>query len=205
MYNRRLVSTCVYVLAGVRLERWAVFLRAFDYTIQHVEGDANVWADLLSRWGAGTPAATAARERLASVRMQLLPHRVVPAINSEVPVEESWPSLAEIAATNIPRLVREKYRLVQRNDGCWVTPRGCIFVQNATMRQRLLSRTQVPPDIGASALPRSIWRAISFGTHYVSMYEPLYTAACYVLKHVAGNCSVPISSCISNTPSLRVR
>ena len=121
-----------------RLERWAVFLRAFDYTIQHLEGDANVWADLLSRWGAGTAAATAARERLASVRMQLLPHRVVPAINSAVPPEEAWPSLREIAITPISRATREKFRLIPREDGCWVTPRGCVFVQSASIQQRLL-------------------------------------------------------------------
>ena len=83
-----------------------VFLRAFDYTIQHDEVGANVWADLLSRWGAGTPAATAAQERLCTARMKLLSHRVVPAINADVPLEESWPSLVEIANTNIRRLLR---------------------------------------------------------------------------------------------------
>lgn len=35
-----------------RLERWAVSLRSFQYTIQHLAGERNVWADLLTRWGA---------------------------------------------------------------------------------------------------------------------------------------------------------
>ena len=69
---------------------------------------------------------------------EFLPHRVVPAINADVPLEESWPSLVEIANTNIPRLLREKYNLGQRDYGCWVTPRGCIFIQSPTIRQRLL-------------------------------------------------------------------
>ena len=32
-----------------RLERWAMFLRCFTYKVVHIEGDNNVWADMLSR------------------------------------------------------------------------------------------------------------------------------------------------------------
>ncbi|MFO3797938.1 MAG: hypothetical protein ACK8QZ_11780, partial [Anaerolineales bacterium] len=37
-----------------RVGRWAVGLRAYDFTIQHqiLNGASNLWADLLSRWGA---------------------------------------------------------------------------------------------------------------------------------------------------------
>ena len=34
-----------------RLERWALLLRNFDYSIQHIPGDENHWGDLLSCWG----------------------------------------------------------------------------------------------------------------------------------------------------------
>ena len=37
-----------------RLERWAVFLRSFDYAITHIAGEDNNWGDMLSRWAAGT-------------------------------------------------------------------------------------------------------------------------------------------------------
>lgn len=37
--------------AADRLERWSLTLRAFDFDIQHMPGDQNNWADLLSRWG----------------------------------------------------------------------------------------------------------------------------------------------------------
>ncbi len=36
---------------AARLERWSLLLRAFTFDIEHIAGDANVWADLLSRWG----------------------------------------------------------------------------------------------------------------------------------------------------------
>ncbi|KAH9092351.1 hypothetical protein LEN26_018494 [Aphanomyces euteiches] len=34
-----------------KLARWAVTMSAFNYTIEHVPGENNVWGDLLSRWG----------------------------------------------------------------------------------------------------------------------------------------------------------
>lgn len=30
--------------------RWAIKLSAYRYVIEHVSGDRNVWADMLSRW-----------------------------------------------------------------------------------------------------------------------------------------------------------
>lgn len=36
-----------------KLQRWALSLLSFQYVIEHVPGEANVWGDLLSRWGAG--------------------------------------------------------------------------------------------------------------------------------------------------------
>jgi RNase H-like domain found in reverse transcriptase/Integrase zinc binding domain len=34
-----------------KLERWALLLMGYSYTIHDIAGEANVWADLLSRWG----------------------------------------------------------------------------------------------------------------------------------------------------------
>ncbi len=34
-----------------KLQRWALRLNAFPFTIEHVSGEDNVWADLLTRWG----------------------------------------------------------------------------------------------------------------------------------------------------------
>ena len=38
--------------ASERLLRWAVYLMMWRYTIEHIDGDTNVWADMLTRWGA---------------------------------------------------------------------------------------------------------------------------------------------------------
>eukprot|EP00736_Rhodelphis_marinus_P010119 Rmarinus@m.1922 len=46
-----------------RLGRWAMQLQAFNYTVQHIPGAENHWADLLSRWG--WPAKAVARRIVA--------------------------------------------------------------------------------------------------------------------------------------------
>ena len=60
-----------------RLERWAMFLRCFTYKVRHIAGGANVWADMLCRWGAvgfesGELTATYARNNWWNVRRRLL-------------------------------------------------------------------------------------------------------------------------------------
>ena len=52
-----------------RLERWALYLRSFEYTIENIAGEDNVWADLLSRWAHGTQEALTARRSLRSARI----------------------------------------------------------------------------------------------------------------------------------------
>ncbi|OWZ07339.1 hypothetical protein PHMEG_00020277, partial [Phytophthora megakarya] len=38
-----------------KLQRWALSLTGLIYQIDHIDGSANVWADLLSRWGLAHP------------------------------------------------------------------------------------------------------------------------------------------------------
>ena len=37
---------------GQKLERWALLLLGYRYEIFDIPGISNVWADILSRWGA---------------------------------------------------------------------------------------------------------------------------------------------------------
>ena len=37
-----------------KLQRWAMKLSNYRYTVHHISGENNVWADLLSRWGLPT-------------------------------------------------------------------------------------------------------------------------------------------------------
>ncbi|GMF34640.1 unnamed protein product [Phytophthora fragariaefolia] len=84
-----------------KLQRWALSLLIFIYVIEHVPGEANVWGDLLSRWGATkipTAAPTGARmSRLATVE------RVSP-LNA---VDFVWSSEDEIRAAQLARRAKD--------------------------------------------------------------------------------------------------
>ncbi|KAH9132765.1 hypothetical protein AeRB84_020938 [Aphanomyces euteiches] len=46
-----------------KLQRWALVMSTFPYTIECLPGDTNVWGDLLSRWGSAQSSRTIARVR----------------------------------------------------------------------------------------------------------------------------------------------
>jgi hypothetical protein len=127
-----------------RLERWAVLLRCYDYRIHHIEGERNVWADLLSRWGApGNKMATCARVsfRVATDRVQT--EEIVENFEGEDhPVEESWPEMTEILAAQ-RGMVQEAWTALglRKVDGVLVAPEGpAVFIpaEPAHLRVRLL-------------------------------------------------------------------
>ena len=36
-----------------KLQRWALDIQRFQYVIEHIKGEDNIWADIMTRWGAG--------------------------------------------------------------------------------------------------------------------------------------------------------
>lgn len=79
-----------------KLARWAVVLSSFNYAIHHVPGDANVWGDLLSRWGNGNSAEAAVwnpdDDKQKSRRLVKLPLPV----QSPLAPDFAWPNVDRI-------------------------------------------------------------------------------------------------------------
>ncbi len=50
-----------------KLMRWAIKLSAFRYVIEHVPGERNVWADMLTRW-AVAPKNSTSPKKIASLK-----------------------------------------------------------------------------------------------------------------------------------------
>ncbi|ETV90041.1 hypothetical protein H310_15126 [Aphanomyces invadans] len=48
--NPSSVNAAIPKYTAVKLDRWALLLMGYNYTIYDIAGDVNVWADLLSRW-----------------------------------------------------------------------------------------------------------------------------------------------------------
>jgi hypothetical protein len=51
LYAPSVVNSSVRRFTSQKLERWAMQLGGYTYTIHHIAGDDNVWPDLMTRWG----------------------------------------------------------------------------------------------------------------------------------------------------------
>ena len=68
-----------------RLERWAMKLSGLFYIIEHISGEDNVWADMLTRW--------ASKPAVKSLRVKVPKALVTPLLNESF----VWPTLEEVA------------------------------------------------------------------------------------------------------------
>jgi hypothetical protein len=56
-----------------KLQRWALFIQRFRYTIEHIRGDENVWADMMTRWGASPGKSADTQVLVRRVRAMKIP------------------------------------------------------------------------------------------------------------------------------------
>ena len=86
-----------------KMMRWATKLSALNYVIEHIPGDENVWADMLSRWGNHqSTGIQAIRVKMGS--LVLAP--VSPSLNEDY----DWPRMADIIAAQPTSLAKSKWR-----------------------------------------------------------------------------------------------
>ncbi len=106
-----------------KVQRWALFLSRFSYEIDHVQGNRNVFADILTRWAQGNRrterAARSPQTTVASVCVQE-DGRYSQLIPSASEIE--WPDMEEFrkaqrscAHPGLPE------RQLDRSDGLWKT------------------------------------------------------------------------------------
>ena len=92
----------------------------YDYHIEHIKGETNVWADLLSRWGApstrlGPTTNTTSSAKLLRLTPPLekgdMPQDLNVTGTLQMPAEGDWPSLSDIAAS------QERHQLATKQAG----------------------------------------------------------------------------------------
>lgn len=76
-----------------KLMRWAIKLSAFRYVIEHLSGDQNVWADMLTRW------AVQPSTRINSIRVGRIKSLMMAPVNPGVDAELDWPTLDDVIAS----------------------------------------------------------------------------------------------------------
>lgn len=103
-----------------KIERWALILSSFHYTIVHISEEENCWADLLSRWGASPT------ESPSTKISALLTAPVAPDLDPDF----KWPSSADISTSQASALEKGDDipdSLVDDN-GIWKTSSGAVWI-----------------------------------------------------------------------------
>lgn len=77
-----------------KVQRWAIRLSEFNYTVEHIPGKNNVWADMLTRWAAPNFSKSPAR-RVSAIR--------VPLITEEKPDLPSLEVIQQSQRKNLPQ------------------------------------------------------------------------------------------------------
>ena len=120
-----------------KLERWALFMQSYHYNIlQHIDGERNVWADLLTRWGvAGEIALKARRTRLFCRQLEFEDVRVTPRLHPNF----QWPNEDAIRNSQTKLSEEEKQGAEYSNDGLWRNSENKIIIpaEDEDIRARL--------------------------------------------------------------------
>ena len=104
-----------------KLMRWAIKLSAFRYIIEHLPGEKNVWADMLTRW-AVAPKSTINSNRVAKLK-SLMMAPINPGSNPEL----DWPSLEEIVKAQNSAKESPPPSFEQSDEG-WVDATGVHWI-----------------------------------------------------------------------------
>lgn len=105
----------------MKVLRWAVFMSQFQYRIEHVDGEANLMADVMTRWMSGYRGKRCAIKR---VTYRLLENAVVPSPDSADferpnvgPIREAQ---LNFEASKPKGATRDSRGLCQVNDHTWI-------------------------------------------------------------------------------------
>ena len=100
--------------------RWALFLSAFNYRIEHVPGDSNILPDIMTRWTRGYRRSPSIRRVTAA-----LPFNGV-AIPPDS-LEFDWPSAAELVAAQSIQKASAPCKAKPLHSGLLVT-KGAVWI-----------------------------------------------------------------------------
>ncbi|KAJ0400435.1 hypothetical protein ATCC90586_006519 [Pythium insidiosum] len=178
-----------------KLLRWAMKLIEYRYSIEHIDGVHNVWADMISRWAGNHIAAPTSVKRvmLRAVRTQGKRKRASPQPTIRAPLrpfsdgEFVWPTVAEIKAAQ-QQHDQEKPKQTELDPNGLLTIRGCIWVPESDrgLVQRLLvvAHCGAQGHRGREALLTTI--KLRFFVRGLRPMVDDFLASCLLCQHVKG-------------------
>lgn len=133
-------SSTLKLNVKARLDRWALKLQGYRFDIEHIAGEHNLWADLLSRWGANADRSMEAKRTcLKAVRKQSkrAERREAKPVCEPMSALE-WPTADSIRCSQRNAKRPKGVKLTER-DG-FLTHRERVWIPDAdrTMRKQLM-------------------------------------------------------------------
>ena len=122
-----------------KLQRWALDLQRFNYEIEHINGEDNLWADLMTRWGAPIPSPEMSKNPAIEVRR--IKNATIPEVMRVRPLQREdfkWPNLDEIKSEQQKWLSKEEC-INTNSEGLVVTKSGKVLIpeKSADLKIRL--------------------------------------------------------------------
>ena len=104
-----------------KLMRWAIKLSAFRYVIEHLPGDRNIWADMLTRW------AVRPKSFVSTKNIGRFKSLVMSPINPGLDPKLDWPTLEEIidSQKNSKEPPPTSYKHTEKG---WVNESGATWI-----------------------------------------------------------------------------
>jgi len=117
----------------MKVLRWAVYLSQFQYRIEHVDGEANVMADVMTRWMRGYRGKRCAIRR---VTYRILENAVVPSPESK---DFEWPNFSQIRQAQEDHVDQRPKNAERKGESLWsVNGRTWIPDEADDLQLRLL-------------------------------------------------------------------
>ncbi|GMF30980.1 unnamed protein product [Phytophthora fragariaefolia] len=166
-----------------KLQRWAMRLWGLRYTIEHINGSSNVWADMFSRWG--QPGAESGEARCLAVRT-----RSGSAVSAIRPLSDpgfKWPQRDEIV-----RCQRKHVKVLR--DVAHEVVDGVIMVEGRMWvpdsAHDMLARLMVIAHCGSHGhrgeAPMATLLSERFAIHRLPSKVQKFLQGCLLCKHIKG-------------------
>jgi transposase InsO family protein len=164
-----------------KLQRWALKLVGCRYVIEHIAGEDNVWADIVSRWGQQAPIPNATIKRVTT--RGAIERSVLRPMHDD---EFVWPSLGEIRGAqeqhsgDAPLGDRERDGVLRVDGRPWIPARAHELLQRLLVISHCGAQGHRGEDVMVEALQRR------FTIPAVRQQVQRFVRACLLCKHVKG-------------------
>lgn len=156
-----------------KLARWALKLNEFRFVIEHVSGDENIWADILTRW------AVQPRNEIYISSRQALKSVMLAPLNPALHKDLDWPKKIDIKES------QRKYRKFKPIDGnlesgIWRTKDGKVWIPKKD--RKIILRLLIAGHTGRSGhrgIEPTLENLIEhFSWHSVRKYTTEFVKSC---------------------------